>query len=163
MFFHFIFFLLFLPDLAPHRTAPHYTTQHTQPITLSYWLRKKHWVRFSFNHIVDFFYFRKFSMLSVTILSFYITALKRFLHVWWSFFSNCNFMFFWFFDFYFSASFSAFSSAERNADESVDRLLIEVCEGLLQNDRYVHINDKCTNKLICMISVIYYLSLEHTN
>ena len=68
-----------------------------------------------------------------------------------------------FFDFYFSASFLAFSSAERNADESVDRLLIEVCEGLLQNDRYVHINNKYTNKLICMIFVTYYLSLEHTN
>ena len=72
-------------------------------------------------------------------------------------------LFFCFFDFYFSASFLAFSSAERNADESVDRLLIEVCEGLLQNDRYVHINNKYTNKLICMISVTYYLSLEHTN
>ena len=71
--------------------------------------------------------------------------------------------FFDFLIFIFLIKFLAFSSAERNADESVDRLLIEVCEGLLQNDRYVHINNKYTIKLICMIFVTYYLSLEHTN
>ena len=157
MFFHFIFVLIFLPDFAPHNT-----TQHTQPITLSYWLRKKHWVRCFFNYIVDFFLL--FQQVFYVKCNFFIFLYRCFENV-----STClmtNFhqsLFFCFFDFYFSASFSAFSSAERNADESVDRLLIEVCEGLLQNDRYVHINNKYTNKLICMIFVTYYLSLEHTN
>ena len=147
---------------ARFRTTQHHTTQHTQPIILSYWLRKKHWVR----------YFFKFFILQIFLFQQVFYVQRHFFIFFYRCFENVssclmtNFyqsLFFCFFYFYFSASFLALSSAERNADESVDRLLIEVCESLLQNDRYVHINNKYTNKLICMIFVTYYLSLEHTN